>query len=73
MKMKGGEWLRAGRSSVGPIRPRTPELIWVHDLVVGDVMVNGSIRMERLRPLGLRWVAAAKREPSSLGEPAAMV
>jgi hypothetical protein len=31
-------------------------------------MVNGSIRVGRLRPLGLRWVAAGGREPSSLRE-----
>lgn len=55
------------------IRLRTPGLIWVRDLLVGDVMVDGSVRVGRLRPLGLSWVAAGGREPSSLGELAAMV
>jgi hypothetical protein len=36
-----------------PIAPRTPGLIWVHDRVAGDMMVDGSTRNERLRPLGL--------------------
>ena len=54
--------------SVCPIRPRTPGLIWVHDLLVGDVMVDGSIRGERLRPLGLCWSAARGRESRKLRE-----
>src|SRR5438093_66610 len=33
-------------------------------------MVDGSIRRGRLRPLGLSWVAARRREPSSLREAA---
>jgi hypothetical protein len=53
--------------------PRTPGLIWVRDLMVGDVMVDGSVRVGRLRPLGLRWVTALRREPSSLREQAARV
>jgi hypothetical protein len=47
-------WGRA----VGRIVPRAPGLIWVHGLVAGDVMVDGSIRGGRLRPLGLWWTAA---------------
>jgi hypothetical protein len=42
----------------------------VLDLRVGDVMVAGSIRGERLRPLGLSWVAARRREPCRVREPA---
>src|SRR4029450_6946315 len=50
----GGEWLR-----FGPGGPRTPGLIWVLDpRGVGDVMVDGSFRRERLRPLGLCWASA---------------
>ena len=30
-----------------------PGLIWVRDLMVGDVMVDRSFRVERFRPLGL--------------------
>jgi hypothetical protein len=62
----GGGWVVA-------IGPRTPGLIWVRDLVVGDVMVDGSIRVGRPRRLGLSWVAGRGREPSSLGERAAWV
>ena len=50
-----------------------PGLIWVLDLAVGDVMVDGSIRGERLRPLGLSWVAAWGREPCELREQAGRV
>ena len=40
----GDEWSR-----IGPVTPRTPWLIWVRDLaMVGDVMVDRSIRRERL-------------------------
>lgn len=70
---RGGEWLCGGGLCVFAIRPRTPGLIWVRDLLVGDVMVDGLVRVGRLRPLGLSWVAARGREPSSLGEQAAMV
>jgi hypothetical protein len=48
--------------------PRAPGLIWVHGLVAGDVMVDGSIRRERLRPLGLCWSAALGRESRKLRE-----
>jgi hypothetical protein len=43
---------------MAPICPRAPELVWVHGLTAGDVMVNGSI------PCG---VTAAAR--SSMGRP----
>jgi hypothetical protein len=43
---------------VGPIASQTPGLTWVRDRGVGDVMVDGSIREERLRPLGLLGTAA---------------
>jgi hypothetical protein len=52
------------------IVPRAPGLIWVLGLGAGDVMVDGSIRGERLRPLGLWWTAARGRESRKLGEPA---
>jgi hypothetical protein len=52
---------------------RMPGLIWVLDLAVGDVMVDGSIRGEQLRPLGLSWVAARRREPCELREQAGRV
>jgi hypothetical protein len=45
----------------------------VRDLVVADLVVGGSVRVGRPRPLGLSWVAARGREPSSLGEQAAWV
>jgi hypothetical protein len=61
---RGGEWLRSGRVLIGPVVPRAPGLIWVLGLVAGDVMVDGSIRGERLRPLGLWWTAAAPRRES---------
>jgi hypothetical protein len=53
---------------VGPMVPRAPGLIWVRGLVAGDVMVDGSIRGERLRPLGLWWTAARGRESRKLRE-----
>ena len=53
-----------------PIVPRAPGLIWVLGLAAGDVMVDGSIRGERLRPLGLWWTAARGRESRKLWEPA---
>ena len=36
--------------------------------MAGDVMVDRSIRVERLRPLSLRWTAARKRESRQLRE-----
>jgi hypothetical protein len=45
-----------------------PGLIWVRDLLVGDVMVDRSFRLERLRPLGLWWAATLAWEPHKLGE-----
>jgi hypothetical protein len=45
-----------------------PGLIWVRDLVVGDVMVDRSFRVERLRPLGLSWAATLAWEPQELWE-----
>jgi hypothetical protein len=45
-----------------------PGLIWVRDLVVGDVMVDRSFRAERLRPLGLWWAATLAWEPRKLRE-----
>ena len=56
--------------AVGLIVPRVPGLIWVLGLVAGDVMVDGSIRGGRLRPLGLWWTAARGRESRQLREPA---
>jgi hypothetical protein len=50
-----------------------PGLIWVRDLVVGDVMVDGSVRGERLRPLVLSWVAVGVREPRGVRELAGWV
>src|SRR5215211_7039053 len=55
----GGVWLWGG---VVAIVPRAPGLIWVLGLGAGDVMVDGSVRGERLRPLGLWWTAALGRE-----------
>jgi hypothetical protein len=46
----------------GGVVPWAPGLIWVLGLVAGDVMVDGSNRGERLRPLGLCWSAALGRE-----------
>jgi hypothetical protein len=57
----------------GTIASRTLGLIWVRDRWVGDVMVGGSIRGERLRPLGLSWVAAGRREPCGVREQAGRV
>src|SRR3712207_2287510 len=59
---RGGEWLW------GAVVPRAPGLIWVHGLVAGDVMVVGSVRRERLRPLSLCWSAAVRRESRKLRE-----
>ncbi len=55
------------------IVPRAPGLIWVRGLVAGDVMVDGSIRGERLRPLGLWWSAARGRGSRQLRELAGRV
>ena len=52
------------------IVPRAPGLIWVLGCGAGDVMVDGSIRGERLRPLGLWWTAARGRESRQLREQA---
>jgi hypothetical protein len=38
-----------------------PGLIWVLDRMAGDVMVDGSLRGERLRPLVLYWITAEGR------------
>jgi hypothetical protein len=69
----GGEWFRTGATGIGPIAPRTPGLTWVRDLRVGDVMVDGSVRRERLRPLVLSRVAAFGREPRAVWEQAGRV
>src|SRR3954452_9560626 len=45
-----------------------PGLIWVRDLVVGDGLVDGSVRVGWLRPLGLWGAAAHGREPQQLRE-----
>jgi hypothetical protein len=50
-----------------------PWLIWVLDLEVGDVMVDGSLRRMRLRPLVLRRIAARERESRKQGELAGRV
>jgi hypothetical protein len=43
VKCGGGEWLWSlGCWSA----PWMPGLIWVRELVVGDVMVDGSVRVE---------------------------
>ena len=52
------------------IVPRAPGLIWVLGLVAGDVMVDRSIRGDRLRPLGLFGIAAGRRGSQHLWEPA---
>ena len=59
-------WGSAGR--VGVFVPRMPGLIWVLGRWAGDVMVDGSFRGERLRPLGLWWTAARGRESRKLRE-----
>jgi hypothetical protein len=55
-------------SGVVAIVPRAPALIWVLGLVAGDVMVDGSFRGDRLRPLGLWWTTARGRESRKLRE-----
>src|SRR5215216_3837985 len=65
LSSRGDEWLWGG---VVAIVPRAPGLIWVLGLGAGDVMVDGSIRGERLRPLGLWWTAARGRESRQLRE-----
>ena len=57
------------RVVVGATVPRVPGLIWVLGLGAGDVMVDGSVRGERLRPLGLWWTSARRaRESRKLRE-----
>ena len=68
MSSHGGEWLWSAVAPVGPIVPRTPGLIWVRGLLAGDVMVDRSIRGERLRPLVLCWIAARGRVSRKLRE-----
>jgi hypothetical protein len=41
--------------------------------MAGDLMVDRSIREVRLRPLGLWWIAALRRESQSLRELAGRV
>ncbi len=48
--------------------PWMPGLIWVRDLMVGDVMVDRSFRVERFRPLGLCWTATLAWEPQAFLE-----
>ena len=60
--------MRGGVTAGVFIVPRTPGLIWVLGLLAGDVMVDWSIREGRLRPLGLWWTAAGRRESQSLRE-----
>jgi hypothetical protein len=45
-----------------------PGLIWVLDRRAGDVMVDGSLRGERLRPLVLCWITAEGRVSQKLRE-----
>src|SRR5215211_2653376 len=45
-----------------------PGLIRVHDRRAGDVMVDGSLRGERLRPLVLCWITAGGRVSQKLRE-----
>jgi hypothetical protein len=52
----------------GGVSLRAPWLIWVRGGVAGDVMVAGSVRVGRLRPLGLLWAAAGWREPRAFWE-----
>jgi hypothetical protein len=63
--------------AVGAVVPRAPWLVWVHGLVAGDVMVDrsirGSIRGDRLRPLGLFRTAAGGRVSQHFWEPAGRV
>ena len=61
----GGEWLCLVGSWCAPWMPG---LIWVRDLMVGDVMVDRSFRVERLRPLGLSWAATLAWEPRAFLE-----
>ena len=58
------------RSEFEPFVPRMPGLIWVLGPWAGDVMVDGSFRGGRLRPLGLWWTAAGWRESRKLREQA---
>ena len=45
-----------------------PGLIWVRDLVVGDVMVDRSFRVERFGPLCVSRAATLAWEPQALRE-----
>jgi hypothetical protein len=49
---------------------RASGLVWVLGLAAGEVMVDGSFRGKRLRPLGLWWAVARGRESRKLREPA---
>ena len=62
---RGGEWLWLVESWFAPWMPG---LIWVRDLMVGDVMVDRSFQVERFRPLGLRWAATLTWEPQAFLE-----
>jgi hypothetical protein len=50
----GGEWLWSWWLVL--VAPWTPRLIWVRGGLAGDEMVDWSVRVEQLRPLGLLWV-----------------
>jgi hypothetical protein len=65
------ELVRSSGVRLCVIAPWTPGLIWVRGADAGDVMVDGSVRGGRLRPLGLSWVAAWRREPVEMRELAA--
>jgi hypothetical protein len=56
------------RSEFEPFVPRMPGLIWVLGAWAGDVMVDGSFRGGRLRPLGFWWTVAGGRESRKLRE-----
>ncbi len=65
MAGSGGEWLWL---VVWWFAPWMPGLIWVRDLMVGDVMVDRSFRVERFRPLSLSRAATLTWEPQSFLE-----
>jgi hypothetical protein len=56
------------RSEFERLVSRMPGLFWVLGPWAGDVMVDGSFRGGRLRPLGLWWTAAGGRESRKLRE-----
>jgi hypothetical protein len=60
--------LWSGAAPFGLIAPRAPGLIWVLGLLAGDVVVDRSIRGERLRRLCLWWTAARGRVAQKLWE-----